>query len=193
MDIRIDSKLAANSTSYRVISKGDQIELSRTRAGYIKRKGYTCSVPNFEHVLKSQTTLKLEDFGKSDLTAKEEVWESLFVEIVPFQQSCWTSDATQHDPGAQGFADGWLLTTEVSGLIRLSASIFDYCDSNYHHDSCSHEAEDGVALKVLEIVGATSHANLMELSENFEREGWKSLHDSIPSSQGCKWLDKWRA
>ena len=193
MNIRIDSKLEANTTYYRLQVKDDQVEFERTRGGMIGRTGYTCSLPDFEQVLRSQTTLEVEDFAKAELTAQREVWELLFEAIVPFQKSCWTGNATQHEPGASGFADSWTLTNEVSGVLRLRASIFDYADSNYHHDSCSHEAEAEVSLKVLESVEATSHANLMESAENFESNEWKRLHDSIPSSQGCNWLSKWRS
>lgn len=193
MSIRIDSRLEANTTSYRIQIKDNQVEFDRTRRGWIKGTGYTCSLPDFEQVLRSQTTLEVEDFAKAELTAQREIWELLFEAIVPFQQSCWTGNATGHDPGASGFADSWTLTNEVSGLLRLSASIFDFADSNYHHDSCSHETEAEVSLKVLKSLGATSYANLMELAENFESKEWKRLHDSIPSSQGCNWLSKWRS
>jgi hypothetical protein len=192
MDIRIDSKLAANSTSYRVVVEGDQAKFEKILRGWIRVRGCTCALTEFEAVLKRLTKFSVEDFSQSDLIADEDVWESLFSGLAPVQTSRWISDQTQHEPAWPGFVDCWQLTTKNSEFLRLDVSIFDHHDSNYHHDHCSHEAEAGIALKTLEIVGAKSHNHLIELAETFKAEDWKKLHDSIPSSQGCKWLNQWR-
>lgn len=192
MDIRIDSNLAANHTSYRLEIKDNLAFLTRIQAGWIRSKEFILEAEALFNELSQLSGHSIEKFAQSFKSISEETWAKLFDFAQNLQISCSVIAQTQHNPGFSGFVDCWRLTTEQSGFLLLTTSIFDHHNSNYHHDSCSHETKGEVSHEIMNKMLASNQNQFMELAEQFQEKDWKELHNSIPSAKDCTWLNEWR-
>jgi hypothetical protein len=174
--------------SYWVCINEDQVQVSRTnKMAFIS---HFCKLSDFKKALSNDLSLSIEEFPKSAAGVTTAAWEALFQSAAQIQTSSLVHDSDQHIGAPEGFVDCWNLKTVGAALLRLDVQIADMADSNYRHERCMHEAEGEEALAVLSTMNAKDSVHLIELAQQFKRDDWKTLHDIIPSSSGCTWLDR---
>lgn len=192
MELRIDSNLKSTLGHYWITVSDNQAQLTKQIALGIKYKTYTLTTDALMNALYELTSQSLELFAQNSKLTSGETWQLLFDVVEKIQTSCTVTDQTPHRLSIPGFVDCWKLTAKGEDYIKIQVEIFDHCDSNYCHDYCEHEATGEVAFELMKSFDVSNHKDFMQRAGDFTEEQWKELHNSMPTSQGCNWLNEWR-